>query len=197
MSFLSDAEIVAQALDAYHRQSVAAEQPAIHLRPLPEIIEQLNLDAFVRDGGLTGPALSAFLEQYFSYATRLHHPAYLAHQVSAPYYAGALGSLIDGFTNNAMAIYEMGPGPTSIEYFMINWLLEKVGWPQQPLDIAQRTGGSGAADFAAGILTHGGSLANLTALLIARNQAAPSAWNDGAPEDLVVLAPQVAHYSMA
>ena len=40
-----------------------------------------------------------------------------------------------------------------------------------------------------GVLTHGGSLANLTAMLAARARAAPDAWVDGVPGDLALLAP--------
>jgi L-2,4-diaminobutyrate decarboxylase len=52
-------------------------------------------------------------------------------------------------------------------------------------------------EAAGGVLTHGGSLANLTALLAARARAAPEAWDDGVPGDLAVLAPPSAHYSVA
>ncbi len=110
------------------------------------------------------------------------------------YYAGALGSLIDGFTNNAMGVYEMGPGATSIEYFVVNWMLEKVGWQPAPLN---RQVSSENRPHGGGVLTHGGTLANLTALLAARNQIAPEAWEAGVPHDLALLAPVESHYSIA
>ncbi|MCM2333266.1 MAG: pyridoxal-dependent decarboxylase, partial [Anaeromyxobacteraceae bacterium] len=44
---------------------------------------------------------------------------------------------------------------------------------------------------------HGGSLANLTALLAARARVDPSAWAEGSRRDLVVVAPEAAHYSIA
>jgi L-2,4-diaminobutyrate decarboxylase len=50
--------------------------------------------------------------------------------------SGALGALIDAFTNNPMAIYEMGPAAASIEFFMINWMLHHVGFQPAPLDPA-------------------------------------------------------------
>jgi L-2,4-diaminobutyrate decarboxylase len=46
------------------------------------------------------------------------------------------------------------------------------------------------------VLTHGGSLANLTVLLAARAVAAPDAWTDGVDGSLAVLAPPSAHYSV-
>jgi L-2,4-diaminobutyrate decarboxylase len=194
MSFLSDAGIVANALDEYCQESVSGQSRVINQEPLESIIEKLNLAAYVRDGGLSGQSLADFLSQYLATTTRLHHPAYLAHQVAVPYYTGALGSLIDGFTNNAMAIYEMGPGAASIEYFVINWMLAKVGWQPAPLN---RRLARDDSPHGGGVLTHGGSLANLTALLIARNQVAPEAWEMGVPPDLALLAPAESHYSIA
>ena len=123
----------------------------------------------------------------------MHHPAYLGHQVAVPHYAGALAALIDGFTNNPMAIYEMGPGAASIEYYIVNWLLEKAGWKPAPLDMQDAR----EQDFGGGVLTHGGSLANLTALVAARSRIAPDVWQDGNPGDLALLAPAESHYSIA
>jgi L-2,4-diaminobutyrate decarboxylase len=194
MPFLNDAEIVAQALDVYYQESVAAEKPVIHLEKLGDIVEDLDLDSYARQGGLTGEKLADFVEKYLATTTRLHHPEYLAHQVAIPYYSGSLGSMIDGFTNNGMAVYEMGPGATAIETFVINWMLEKVGWQPAPLDMEER---SKDIPFGGGILTHGGSLANLTALVMARNVVAPDVWQNGVPNDLAVLTPAVSHYSIA
>ena len=113
--------------------------------------------------------------------------------MAVPHYAGALGALIDGFTNNPMAIYEMGPGAATIEYFMINWLLEKIGWQPAPL----QPGKGAEMMHGAGVFTHGGSLANLTALIAARTRIAPEVWEQGNPGDLALLAPAQSHYSIA
>jgi L-2,4-diaminobutyrate decarboxylase len=194
MSFISDAETIINALDKYQRESRSGKKPVVQLSPLEEIIEDLGLTSYIKTGGLTGDRLSEFIEKYLHTTTRLHHPSYMSHQVAVTHYSGALGSLIDGFTNNPMAIYEMGPGATSIEYFIINWLLEKVGWKpcflKGDIDTTNEKLGSG-------VLMHGGSLANLTAILAARNKAAPDAWKNGNPKDLALLAPADCHYSIA
>jgi len=194
MSFVSDAELIIFALDKFHKESKSGKKPVIQLPPIEEIIEKLELRSYIKTGGLTGDKLSEFIEKYLNTTTRLHHPAYLSHQVSVPYYSGALGSLIDGFTNNPMAIYEMGPGAASIEYFIVNWLLEKIGWKpwllKENMNTKQEKLGSG-------VLMHGGSLANLTALLAARNKIAPDAWQNGNPTDLALVAPADCHYSIA
>ncbi|HSB71393.1 MAG TPA: hypothetical protein VLH58_09785 [Candidatus Methylomirabilis sp.] len=120
MSFVSDARIVAEALSGYLDESVSREKPVVRQPPLGQLIADLGLAQHVATGGLSGDSLSRFLQDYLSTTTRLHHPGCLAHQVSVPHLAGALGTFIDGFTNNPMAIYEMGPGAASIEYFIIN-----------------------------------------------------------------------------
>ena len=193
MSFLSDAEIVITALEKYYQESISRTKPVINQIPLEKLISDLDLSAHIEDGCLSGDDLAQFMTDYLESTTRLLHPTYLAHQVGTSHYAGALASLIDGFTNNPMAIYEMGPGAASIEWFIINWLLKKVGWHPQPLKMPRSTD----QIFGGGVLTHGGSLANLTALLAARSKMAPQAWQEGNPRDLVLLAPAESHYSVA
>ena len=92
----------------------------------------------------------------------------------------AISDLVQGAINQPMSLYEMGPAAHAMERVVIEWMTEKVGWPA----------GSG------GVLTHGGSLANLTVLLAARAAAAPDAWVDGVDGTLAVLAPPGSHYSV-
>jgi L-2,4-diaminobutyrate decarboxylase len=193
MAFEHDAQTVVGHLAAYEAASVAKDHPVVRLDPLADLVERLDLHRFARKGGLTGAALDEFLGRYLAATTRLHHPAHLAHQVSVPHYAGALAALVDGFTNNPMAIYEMGPAAAAIECFVVNWMLEKVGWTPAPLPPTTAPAGS----HGAGVLTHGGSLANLTALTAARSRAVPDVWNEGNPGGLALLAPAQSHYSVA
>ena len=192
MSFDEDAKIVISKLEHYASQSRSRKKPALKQRPIKEIHEKLGLMAHYRDGDLSGAALDAFLDGYLDNTTRLHHPGYLAHQVGVPHPTGALGSLIDGFTNNAMAIYEMGPAAAAIEFFLVNLLLSKIGWQPMPEEAEQRL----TFDHGGGVLTHGGSLANLTAMLVARNHLDGSIRASGAPSDLAILAPEASHYSV-
>lgn len=192
MGFETDADLLVTLLARYQQESQNKARPVIQLPPLRELVERLELERYAAQGGLSGKTLSAFLERYLDATTRLHHPHYLSHQVSVPHYAGALAALIDGFTNNPMAIYEMGPPAAAIEYFIINWLLQKVGWVTAPLTPGETEPGS----YGGGVLTHGGSLANLTALIAARTHIAPDVWEQGNPGDLAILAPAQSHYSI-
>src|SRR6266545_663140 len=80
-----------------------------------------------------------------------------------------------------MAIYEMGPSTTAIERNLVQWFAARLGFPA-------------GAD---GVLTSGGSIGNLTALLAARQAVAGfDVWDRGAHAGppLCVLASQQTHY---
>lgn len=193
MDFLSDARMAVDALAAYLEDSRAGRGKVIQQPPMAELAERLELRRLLREGGLAGEALGTFLARYLGATTRLHHPGYMAHQVSVPQPLGAVGALIDALTSNAMAIYEMGPAAAAIEFVVLNWMLEKAGWAPAPVPPAAAPKGT----FGGGVLTHGGSLANLTALMAARGRVDPEAWQRGIRRDLVVLAPGGCHYSIA
>jgi glutamate/tyrosine decarboxylase-like PLP-dependent enzyme len=94
----------------------------------------------------------------------LHDPRYVGHQVPAPVPLAGLFDAVGSVTNQVMAIYEMGPWATAVEQAMVRKLAGYLGWP---------------SETCAGIVTHGGTLANLNALLVARNVALKGCWEDG------------------
>ncbi|HEV3376429.1 MAG TPA: pyridoxal-dependent decarboxylase [Thermoleophilaceae bacterium] len=168
------------AVARYVAASQAGEGPAVSAPPLEDVLEELDLRRLVREGGLDADRLGPWLETFLERSTRLHHPGELAHQVASPDIGAALADLVHGAINQPMSIYEMGAAANAAEVAVVEWMAERIGW------------GPGAG----GVLTHGGSLANLTGLLAARAAAAPSAWTDGVGGDLAVLAPPSAHYSV-
>lgn len=187
--------LVLEALGRFVEGSVRGEVPVVTLKPVQAFAESMDLEGLLEEGITTDEGFRAFLRAFLAGATRLHHPAYVAHQIALPHYASALADLISGILNNGMSVYEMGPTAGAIEVAVIDWMLDKVGW--QPTG-RNRARLPAAGSFpGGGVLTHGGSLANLTALLAARAALAPEAWQQGTSGDLVVLAPATAHYSMA
>ncbi|HZC13833.1 MAG TPA: pyridoxal-dependent decarboxylase [Thermoleophilaceae bacterium] len=152
------------------------------VQPDPDALAaELDLGRWIREGGMDTAALEAWLPRYLDATVRLHHPGSMAHQVAVPSTGAAVADLIHGATNNPMAIYEMGAAGATIEREVVSWMVDKVGFNREA---------------GAGVLTHGGSLANLTALLAARARVAPDAWRKGVPGDLALLAPPSAHYSI-
>lgn len=193
MAYRDDFRTTADTLDAYLASIEARQKPVLVQRPMAKLATGLDIARRIREGGLKGAELEAFLEVYLENAAHIQHPATMGHQVSCPHPYGVIGGLVDVFTNNPMAIYEKGPSAATVEYAVVNWMLEKVGWQPAPFP-GQGTGEGG---FGAGVLTHGGSLAQLTALLAARSQADPGIWQNGNNPNLVVIAPAEAHYSLS
>jgi L-2,4-diaminobutyrate decarboxylase len=117
-------------------------------------------------------------------STRLHHPRYVGHQVPPPVPGAALADAAGALLNNAMAVYEMGGTAVPQEFAVVTWMARVLGMPPT----------------AGGLLTSGGSIGNLTALLAARQAAAGfDTWTDGAHAGppLAVLVAGTAHYSIA
>lgn len=126
----------------------------------------------------------ALLAQVVSDSNHLHHPRYVGHQVTSPLPWSALLDFVGAFLNNGSAVYEMGPVSTAMERSVIRWFAGRIGF--DPL----------AAD---GVLTHGGSAGNLTALLAARQRAAScDVWEEGlVPAGaLCLIASDQTHYSV-
>jgi L-2,4-diaminobutyrate decarboxylase len=170
-----------QALEEHLDACARGEGGVVDLRPPQDFAAELELARWVAEGGMDEDAFAAWVRRYLAGATHLHHPGYIGHQVAVTLPATAVADLINGVTNNGMAIHEMGPPAVALELAMLEWMCAKAGLPE----------GSG------GVLTHGGSLANLTALAAARAAAAPEAWAGGTPRDLVLLAPADSHYCVA
>ncbi len=183
-------------LTLYVQHSRGGEGPVLTQRPLAELVRGLELDRWIRRGGMDAATLGRWLESYLADTTRLHHPHYLGHQVAVPLFPTVLADMVHGTLNNGMAVYEMGAPAVAVELAVLDWMLSKVGWRDSQAPLGEAVPGA-SAGRAGGVLTHGGSLANLTALLAARAAVAPQAWEEGVPPDLCVLAPRSAHYSIA
>jgi L-2,4-diaminobutyrate decarboxylase len=174
------AALVVAALVDYIGSSQAGDGPTLSAPPLEAVLAELDARRLVREGGLDLESFEPWLRTLLERSTRLHHPGELAHQVAAPDVPAALADLLHGAANQPMSIYEMGAAAGALEAAVIEWMTEHVGWDAQ----------------AGGVLTHGGSLANLTALLAARAAAAPEVWHAGMNGGLAMLAPPSAHYSL-
>lgn len=134
--------------------------------------------------GLDGGELVADLMAAARASTALANPRVMAHQVPPPLPSAALAELVSALLNNGMAVAEMGPASVPIELVVIEWMCKTLGF------------GPGAG----GVLTSGGSLGNLTALLAMRQaKAGWDVWKSGAHAGppLAVIVGSDAHYSVA
>ena len=51
----------------------------------------------------------------------------MGHQVAVPHDLSGIPDWINGTINNPSSLYEMGPAGATLEGFMINWMLNKLG----------------------------------------------------------------------
>ena len=109
----------------------------------------------------------------------IHHPRYMGHQISPVVPVTGLTNLLSAVLNNGMGIYEMGSAPTAMERVVTDMLCQTVGFD----------------GFSGGIITSGGTLANLTALLSARQSfIREHQLDEDASGKLGVLVSEEAHY---
>lgn len=148
----------------------------------PPVFEDPRADD-ERDGAVVDAIARAL-----SASLAIQSPRCVGHQVAAPLPAAALCDLAASLLNNGMAVFETGPAATAMERAVLGFFARALGLP----------------DTAGGVLTSGGSLGNLTALLAARQAVrvdgrAADVWRRGlrGSPQLVVFVGETAHYSLA
>ncbi|MBB4006356.1 pyridoxal phosphate-dependent decarboxylase family protein [Allorhizobium taibaishanense] len=125
------------------------------------------------------------IDDLLANSQRLHHPGYIGHQLAPPLPLAAVFELAAALVNQGMAIYELGPWTTAVEKAMVERLGEQLGFVPGSFS---------------GLVTSGGTLANLTALIAARNKLLGDAWSQGLTgleTKPVVITHMESHYSIA
>ncbi len=118
-----------------------------------------------------------FFQDVINRSTHLHHPRYMGHQVGVVTPLSAMSSLLTALLNNGMAVYEMGLVSNPLERIVTDLMAKRIGFNEK----------------SNGLLTSGGTLANLTALLAARAKLT-DVWASGNAEKLAVMVSEEAHY---
>jgi len=125
------------------------------------------------------------IETMLARGHNLHDPRYVGHQVPASLPLAGLFDALGSITNQVTAIYEMSPWASACETAVIEALGEQFGLQSGTFS---------------GTITHGGSLANTTALLTARNVVFRESWEQGTAavgEPPVLVSHAEAHYCIA
>lgn len=159
------------ALLADHLRVVqSGDGPVLNWREPEANIAAARAELDAADGTLCADAAelatrcSQLIAQTLARGQNLHHPHYAGHQVPASLPLAALFDAVTALTNQVMAIYEMGPWATAVERSVVDALGEAIGFTP--------------GEFG-GLVTSGGSLANLTALVAARNISLDKSWTRG------------------
>jgi L-2,4-diaminobutyrate decarboxylase len=178
--FRAEGHALVDQLATYLGRAVRGEVPVL-CPSSPETVAARYPADFPTEGN--GDGLGALVDRVLADAVHQHNPGYVGHQVTAPLPVAVLADLAAALLNNGMAAFEAGPPSTAMEQSVCRWLAAQLGW----------------APGADGFLTSGGSLGNLTALLVARQAAAGfDAWTEGdrGGPPLAVISSDQAHYSV-
>jgi L-2,4-diaminobutyrate decarboxylase len=144
-------------------------------------LEQRFDESFPAIGKPVSEILDRLERDVLADANKYCHPMYMGHQTSAPLAVGVWMESIISALNQSLAVWEMSPTATMIEHRIVSWLAELAGY----------------GDGAGGTMTSGGTEANFTAMLAARNAALPNAWEDGVSSNPpVVVYGEHAHYAV-
>ncbi|MGB0167435.1 MAG: pyridoxal phosphate-dependent decarboxylase family protein, partial [Luteibaculum sp.] len=160
-------------------ETCLSELKSLHLNQLNEAIPVLKptgAQAIIEQILGHGESGKKQLQSIFEFSNHLHHPGYIGHQVVPPSIPSVMAALIGNYLNQGMAIYDMGQSATAIERWVVKKLLSFFNWQEGE-----------------GIMTSGGSIGNLTALLAAR-QSVEDMWNEGVNPNYCVLVSADAHY---
>jgi len=127
------------------------------------------------DAGDYEAVLARVVADVLPYASRTDHPGYFAFIPQFTTWPAALADLIAAAANPYCGAWMESAGPSQIELEVIDWFRTWLGMPAST----------------AGVLVSGGSAANLTALLVAREAAG------GPSSDTVLYVSDQAHSSLA
>jgi len=148
-------------------------------RDTPNVINYIDPDTNYiawKDAKFESPI--DFFKAVIKNSIQLQHPRYIGHQVSAPAPLAALAGFEGMVLNSGGAIYEMSAASTTLEKVVIDIFKGYFGF-----------------DDGDGIITSGGTLANLTALICARNiKASGEVWKEGQKEKYAFMVSEEAHY---
>ena len=119
-----------------------------------------------------------YFEEVMRKSIKLHHPKFMGHQVTPPAPLAALAAMQGALLNSGGAVYEMASASSALEKVVIDKLKPYFGFTEGD-----------------GIITSGGTIANLTALICARNvKASENVWQHGQTEKYAFMVSEEAHY---
>ncbi|HEX8336675.1 MAG TPA: pyridoxal-dependent decarboxylase [Pyrinomonadaceae bacterium] len=123
-------------------------------------------------------ALKGACAEVFRLSRQNGHPRMFGYVASPATPVGAWASLAAAALNSNVTSWRSAPGPTEVERTAVRWLAELIGFR-----------GEGLNEGCGGLLTSGGSMANLNALFVAHRAQARDAsrrglWGERAPATL-------------
>ncbi len=133
-----------------------AAQPVISTRPPDELVAVLG-GAAPEEPGDALASMASLADIVLSNMQHGDHPRYFARVPGPSSFAAVLGEWLSTGFNAIAASWTGGSGPSAVELVVCDWLRSLLGMPEGT----------------EGVLTSGGSLANMTGLEVARRVSGP------------------------
>ncbi|WP_106396604.1 pyridoxal phosphate-dependent decarboxylase family protein [Actinocorallia populi] len=156
-------------------------EPAVLMKAARELMTAERENVAGYDEGRFGQ----IMDLYLNTGIQVHSPGYMGRQFSGVVPLAGLVDLVSSVANQPSSFYEAGQLPNVAERLMAEELNRFIGWDPERFAM---------------VTTSGGSMANLTALLAARNRAFPGIWARGVAEEggrPAVAISEEAHYSVS
>jgi glutamate/tyrosine decarboxylase-like PLP-dependent enzyme len=155
------------------------ENGFLHFKKPEELREILHLNDF-KDGA-DWPQIFWWIEKYLEYSARTNHPNFVNRMWAGSNLPSIAGEMVAAVSNTSSCTFESAPVSTVMEKYMINEMLELVGFKHGE-----------------GQMTTGSSNANMLAMMSARNEMLPEVKINGlrGGADIYAFVSADAHYSM-
>lgn len=144
-----------------------------------KLTEILDLDSPEKNGDWN--AIFQWVEKYLTYSVKTNHPAFVNRMWVGANLPSIVGEIVAAVTNTSACTFESAPVSTLIEKYMIEQMLDLVGFVQGE-----------------GQMTTGSSNANMIAMMAARNTWNAKVKSDGlfGQKKLFAFVGADSHYSM-
>jgi aromatic-L-amino-acid/L-tryptophan decarboxylase len=134
-----------------HFETMREKRPGLTARR--EDLEAVFREPLPEGGSDPARVLSHAVEHAFGNMLRVDHPRFFAYVPSPGNFVGAMADALAAGFNPFVGTWVAGSGPAEVELVTLDWLREICGLPES----------------AGGLFVSGGSMANLTALAVARD----------------------------
>ena len=160
------------------------KEPVLNFRTKEKLLAQFREVSPPEHGQGFHSTLDFFRDEILTQSVKTWHPGFLNQMFAGASFPAIVGDLLASMMNPTLATWEMSPVATIIERNVSEWMAKLIGMPEE----------------SSGIFLPGGSLANLLAISIARNQRlAPKIKSEGlfGKEPGAILCSAGCHYSIA
>jgi L-2,4-diaminobutyrate decarboxylase len=181
--FEKQASIILDKLEAHLTQSKQTVK-GLDLRNPDELLEEVN--SLMNAQKTSEEKLGLLIDLYLKTGVQVNSPGYMGRQFSSVFPLASVFDFTSSMLSQPSSFYEAAQLPSMVRVYMAKQLNKYIGYAEDQFDM---------------VTTSGGSLANLTALLSARNFYFPEFWKRGissikAGEIPAIAVSEEVHYSI-